>query len=131
MKTGSIYELDGKVSLKQAVPLGMQHVLSMFVGNVSPLIIVCGLLQMPAEQKTMLIQNAMFIAGIVTLIQLYPIWKVGAGLPIVMGTSSGFVPTVQVTAGTFGYSSVMGASLIGALLEIILGFFILNFLKIF
>lgn len=131
MKTGSIYELDGKVSLKQAVPLGMQHVLSMFVGNVSPLIIVCGLLQMPAEQKTMLIQNAMFIAGIVTLIQLYPIWKVGAGLPIVMGTSSGFVPTVQVTAGTFGYSSVMGASLIGALLEIILGFFIKPLKKYF
>lgn len=131
MKTGSIYQLDGKVSLKQAVPLGMQHVLSMFVGNVSPLIIVCGLLQMPAEQKTMLIQNAMFIAGIVTLIQLYPIWKVGAGLPIVMGTSSGFVPTVQVTAGTFGYSSVMGASLIGALLEIILGFFIKPLKKYF
>ncbi len=124
MKTGSIYQLDGRVSLKQAIPLGMQHVLSMFVGNVSPLIIVCGLLQMPMEQKTMLIQNAMFIAGIVTLIQLYPIWKVGAGLPIVMGTSSGFVPTVQATAVTFGYSSVMGASLIGAILEIILGFFI-------
>lgn len=131
MKTGSIYELNGKVSLNQAVPLGMQHVLSMFVGNVSPLIIVCGLLQMPAEQKTMLIQNAMFIAGIVTLIQLYPIWKVGAGLPIVMGTSSGFVPTVQATAVTFGYSSVMGASLIGALLEIILGFFIKPLKKYF
>ncbi|WP_066891668.1 uracil-xanthine permease family protein [Clostridium nigeriense] len=131
MKTGSIYQLDGRVSLKQAIPLGMQHVLSMFVGNVSPLIIVCGLLQMPAEQKTMLIQNAMFIAGIVTLIQLYPIWKVGAGLPIVMGTSSGFVPTVQATAVTFGYSSVMGASLIGALLEIILGFFIKPLKKYF
>lgn len=131
MKTGSIYELNGKVSLKQAIPLGMQHVLSMFVGNVSPLIIVCGLLQMPMEQKTMLIQNAMFIAGIVTLIQLYPIWKVGAGLPIVMGTSSGFVPTVQATAVTFGYSSVMGASLIGAILEIILGFFIKPLKKYF
>lgn len=131
MKTGSIYQLDGKVSLKQAIPLGMQHVLSMFVGNVSPLIIICGMLQMPADQKTMLIQNAMFIAGIVTLIQLYPIWRVGAGLPIVMGTSSGFLPTVQATAVTYGYDAVMGASLTGALLEIILGFFIKPLKKYF
>lgn len=131
MKTGSIYQLDGKVSLKQAIPLGMQHVLSMFVGNVSPLIIICGMLQMPSEQKTMLVQNAMFIAGIVTLIQLYPIWRIGAGLPIVMGTSSGFLPTVQATAVTFGYESVMGASLIGAILEIILGFFIKPLKKYF
>lgn len=131
MKTGSIYQLDGKISLKQAIPLGMQHVLSMFVGNVSPLIIICGMLQMPADQKTMLIQNAMFIAGIVTLIQLYPIWRIGAGLPIVMGTSSGFLPTVQATAVTYGYEAVMGASLTGALLEIILGFFIKPLKKYF
>lgn len=131
MKTGSIYQLEGKVSLKKAIPLGMQHVLSMFVGNVSPLIIICGMLQIPSEQKTILIQNAMFIAGVVTLIQLYPIWRIGAGLPIVMGTSSGFLPTVQATAVTFGYESVMGASLIGAILEIILGFFIKPLKKYF
>ena len=40
MKVGSIYELEGKVPLKQAIPLGIQHVLAMFLGNVSPLIIV-------------------------------------------------------------------------------------------
>lgn len=131
MKTGNIYQLDGKVSLKQAIPLGMQHVLSMFVGNVSPLIIVCGMLNMPADQKTMLVQNAMFIAGVVTLIQLYPVWKVGAGLPIVMGTSSGFLPTVQAAAGTYGYGAVLGASLTGAIVEIILGFFIKPLKKFF
>lgn len=131
MKETSIYELDGKVPLKQAVPLGMQHVLAMFVGNVSPLIIVCGMLQMSSAQKAMLIQNAMFIAGIVTLIQLYPIWRVGAKLPIVMGTSSGFLPTVQAAAGSYGYGAIMGASLVGALLEIVLGFFIKPLKKFF
>ncbi|MGL5675960.1 MAG: uracil-xanthine permease family protein, partial [Cellulosilyticaceae bacterium] len=131
MKKGTIYELDGTVPLKQAIPLGMQHVLAMFVGNVSPLIIVCGMLQMESAQKAILMQNAMFIAGLVTLIQLYPIWKVGAGLPIVMGTSSGFLPTVQAAAGTYGYGAIMGASLIGALLEIVLGFFIKPLKKFF
>ena len=47
MKKGSIYQLEGRVPLGQAVPLGIQHVLAMFLGNVSPLIIVCGLLNIP------------------------------------------------------------------------------------
>lgn len=131
MKQGSIYELDGRAPLKEAIPLGLQHVLAMFVGNVSPLIIVCGMLQIPADQKAMLIQNAMFIAGVITLIQLYPLGRVGAKLPIVMGTSSGFLPTVQAAAGSYGYDAIMGASFTGAILEIILGFFIKPLRKFF
>ena len=131
MKTGSIYELEGKVPLKQAIPLGIQHVLAMFLGNVSPLIIVCGLLDVPLETKSILIQNAMFISGAATLLQLYPIFKVGSGLPIVMGTSSGFIGTEKVIGMTYGYDAIMGASLIGAIFEIILGFFIKPLRKLF
>ena len=127
----SIYKLDGRVPLKVAVPLGIQHVLAMFVGNVSPLIIVCGILGIPVEQKAVLMQNAMFIAGLITLIQLYPIAGIGAKLPVVMGTSSGFLPTVKVAAGSYGYGAILGASLVGALLEIILGFFIKPLKKLF
>lgn len=130
-KEGSIYELDGIVPLKKAIPLGIQHVLAMFLGNVSPLLIVCGMLNMDPDLKAALIQNAMFIAGIVTLVQLYPIWKVGARLPIVMGTSSGFLGTAKAVGATFGYGSLMGASLIGGIFEIILGFFIKPLKKLF
>ena len=131
MKTGSVYELEGRVPLKQAIPLGIQHVLAMFLGNVSPLIIVCGLLDIPLETKSMLIQNSMFVAGVATLIQLYPILKVGSGLPVVMGTSSGFIGTQKAIGVTYGYSAIMGASLVGALLEIVLGFFIKPLRKLF
>lgn len=127
----SIYELDGKVPLKQAVPLGIQHVLAMFLGNISPLIIICGMLEMPLDLKTALIQNAMFVAGLVTLIQLYPVWKFGARLPIVMGTSSGFIGTAKAIGGAYGYGALMGASLIGAVLEMVLGFFIKPLRKLF
>lgn len=127
----SVYELDGRVPLKQALPLGMQHVLAMFVGNVTPLLIISGLISMDANLKTALIQNAMFIAGLATLVQLYPIWKVGSGLPVVMGTSSGFLGTAKSSAVLFGYGSVLGASLIGALVEIVIGFFIKPIRKIF
>ncbi|SCK01918.1 Xanthine permease XanQ [uncultured Clostridium sp.] len=131
MKNGSVYELDGRVPLKQAIPLGIQHVLAMFLGNVSPLIIVCGLLNIDGNTKSMLIQNSMFIAGIATLIQLYPMFKVGSGLPVVMGTSSGFIGTEKVIGATYGYAAIMGASLVGALLEIVLGFFIKPLRKLF
>ena len=131
MKVGSIYELEGRVPLKQAIPLGIQHVLAMFLGNVSPLIIVCGLLDIPLETKSMLIQNSMFVAGVATLIQLYPFFKVGSGLPVVMGTSSGFIGTQNAIGTTYGYSAIMGASLVGALLEMVLGFFIKPLRKLY
>lgn len=130
-KEGSIYELDGRVPLPKAIPLGIQHILAMFLGNISPLIIICGMLEMDLGLKTMLIQNAMFVAGAVTLVQLYPIWKVGAKLPIVMGTSSGFIGTAKAMGAVYGYGSLMGASLIGGLLEIVLGFFIKPLRKLF
>ena len=95
VKKGSIYELDGVVPLKEALPLGIQHVLAMFLGNISPLLIIAGMLGLSPDLKSALIQNAMFIAGAVTLVQLYPVWKVGAKLPIVMGTSSGFIGTAK------------------------------------
>ena len=128
---GSIYELNGVVPLRKAIPLGIQHVLAMFLGNVSPLLIICGLLNMDAALKTSLIQNAMLIAGITTLIQLYPIWKVGCALPVVMGTSSGFIGTCKSIGATYGYGAIIGASLTGALLEIVLGFFIKPLKKLF
>lgn len=131
MKTGSIYELEGRVPLKQAIPLGIQHVLAMFLGNVSPLIIICGILNIPLETKSMLIQNAMFISGVATLLQLYPVFKMGSGLPIVMGTSSGFIGTEKAIGMAYGYDAIMGASLVGAILEIILGFFIKPLKKLF
>lgn len=128
---GSIYQLEGRVPLKKAIPLGIQHVLAMFLGNISPLLIICGMLEMPAGVKTMLIQNAMFIAGVATLFQLYPIWKMGSGLPIVMGTSSGFIGTAKAVGAAFGYPALMGAALVGGVFEVVLGFFIKPLRKLF
>lgn len=129
----SVYELDGRVPLGRAVPLGIQHVLAMFVGNVTPLIIICGMCGMDSATRTMLIQNAMFVAGIVTLIQLYPLLTIGAKLPIVMGTSFGFMGTMRIIAANpaLGYPAIMGAALIGGIFELCLGFFIKPLRKLF
>ena len=81
--------------------------------------------------KTVLIQNAMFVAGVATLIQLYPFWKIGSGLPIVMGTSSGFIGTAKAMGALFGYGALMGASFIGGIFEMVLGYFIKPLRKLF
>lgn len=75
----NIYQLDGKVPVGKAIPFGLQHILAMFVANIAPIIIVAGASGLDAKQSAMLIQSAMIIAGIGTLIQLFPLWKVGSG----------------------------------------------------
>lgn len=130
-KNENIYQLEGRVPLKIAVPLGVQHLLAMFLGNISPLIIVCGMLQMETGLKTSLIQNAMFIAGVTTLIQIYPVLKIGSGLPGVMGTSSGFLGSCKAIGASYGYGAIMGASIFGAVFEMILGYFIKPLKKLF
>lgn len=119
----NIYQLNGRVPIGKAIPFGIQHVLAMFVANIAPIIIVAGASGLSDHQKAMLIQNAMFVAGIGTLIQLYPIWKVGAKLPIVMGVSFTFVTILSYVGAAFGYGSVIGAVLIGGIIEGTLGLF--------
>lgn len=118
-----IYELDGKVSVGKAIPFGLQHILAMFVANIAPILIVAGVIKMPVEQSGALVQSAMLIAGIGTLIQLYPVWRVGSGLPIVMGISFTFVSIACVIGSKYGYGGVLGAVLVGGILEGVLGLF--------
>lgn len=69
----------------------------------------------------MLLQNAMFAAGIATMIQLYPLWKIGSRLPVVMGVSFTFVTVLSTISANYGYPAVIGAVLIGGLFEGTLG----------
>lgn len=135
----SPYELEGKIPLRQAIPLGLQHVLAMFVGNLTPIILITGgagcAIQDPGL-LVVLLQNAMLIAGIITLLQIFAVGPIGAKLPIVMGTSSGFIGVCQNMAvslggGTYAYGAIMGASLIGGLFESVLGFFLKPLRKFF
>lgn len=119
----NIYQLDGRVPLGKAIPFGLQHVLAMFVANLTPIVIVTSAAGLGTAQTAALIQNAMFIAGIATLIQLYPLWKVGAKLPIVMGVSFTFVTVLSSVGAKYGYPAILGAILIGGLIEGTLGLF--------
>ena len=119
----NIYRLDGRVPLLKAIPFGLQHVLAMFVSNLTPITIVAAAGGLPQAEIAILLQNAMFAAGIATLIQLYPVWKIGSRLPIVMGVSFTFVTVLSTVAADFGYPAVIGAVICGGILEGVFGLF--------
>ena len=100
----NIYRLEGRVPLGKAIPFGLQHILAMFVSNLAPITIIAGAAQpaLSQAQTAILLQNAMFVAGIATLIQLYPIWRIGSRLPVVMGVSFTFVTVLSLFEGTLG-----------------------------
>lgn len=117
----NIYKLDGRVPVAKAIPFGLQHVLAMFVSNLAPISIIAAAGGLSQSEIAILLQNAMFVAGIATLIQLYPVWKVGAKLPIVMGVSFTFVTVLSTVAVNYGYPTVIGAVLVGGIFEGTLG----------
>lgn len=126
----NIYQLNGKVPVAKAIPFGLQHILAMFVANIAPIIIVAGACGLDTAQTASLIQTAMIVAGIGSMIQLYPVWKVGSGLPIVMGISFTFVSVFCFIGPTYGYDAIVGAVIVGGIIEGVLGLFAKYWVKL-
>ena len=147
-------ELNGRLPLRLAFPFGLQHVLAMFVGNLSPLLIIMAMCGITVDGglgtlRVSLLQNAMLVAGINTMIQVRKLGPIGSGLPIVMGTSSGFIGvnkgiaasmmagiaagtiTTDINAGIFAYGAILGAQMCGGVFEMVLGFCIKPLRKFF
>ncbi len=120
--------------LAKAIPLGIQHVLAMFVSNVTPAIIVAGAAGFGFGSNSpdfpellYLIQMAMLFAGVATLLQTVTLGPIGAGLPIVQGTSFAFVPImIPLVAGkgVDALAALFTGVVIGGLFHACLGFFI-------
>lgn len=127
-KITSEYELEGRIPTGKAIILGMQHVLAMFVGNLTPILVIGGACSLgDSGLMVPVIQNAMLVAGLVTLVQLWTIGPIGARLPCIMGTSSGFIGVMSGVAATMGggvlaYGAILGACFIGGFFEMLLGF---------
>lgn len=132
MKKGSIFELGGRPPLSQALPLAIQHVVAMIVGCVTPAIIVSGAVAgggLAAADKVILIQASLFVAALTTLLQLFPIGSrsglaLGSGLPVILGISFAYVPTMTAIAGTYGIAAILGAEIAGGIVAVLMGFLI-------
>lgn len=128
MKRGSIFETDGIPRMSEALPLAMQHVVAMIVGCVTPAIIVFGAVPggLSREDQVILIQSALVIAALSTLLQLFPIggkakFAIGSGLPVIMGVSFAYVPSMQAIAESYGIAAIMGAEIVGGIVAVVMG----------
>ena len=123
--TASVFDPKGLPPLGQTVPLGLQHVVAAVVGVITPAMIVaktCGL--SPAEE-TLLVQVSLIVTAIATLLQLFPIFRrIGSGLPVIMGISFAYVPTLTAIGGQFGLPTILGAEIIGGCVAILFGVFV-------
>ena len=126
----NLYRLDGRVPLGKALPFGLQHVLAMFVSNITPIMILAAAVGLDSAVSAALIQNCIVIAGIGTLVQLFPVWRIGSRLPIVMGISFTFLSLAICIAGTYGMGTLIGAVIVGGLVEGLLGLFVKYWIKL-
>lgn len=117
----SLFELNGKPGWGASVPQALQHVLAMLVGNITPPILVAQLLGLPEEEKILLMQAAMIIGGLTTLLQLFPILGFGMGLPNVMGVAFAYMPILTAIGVNYGIRAIFGAQLVGAFASIFIG----------
>lgn len=121
---GELFKLDGKPSFGEAFPQAMQHVLAMLVGNITPPMLIAGTCGLSAADQTMLMQSAMIIGGLTTLIQLFPVFGFGMGLPSVMGVAFAYMPILTTIGMQYGIAAIFGAQLVAAFVSIFIGMFI-------
>lgn len=133
----SVFELDGVPKLSQALPMALQHVVAMIVGCVTPAIIIAGVAAGKGEITTgdtvYLVQAALLVAAVSTIIQIFPIAKktIGSGLPMVMGVSFAYLATMQSIAAEFNLATIFGAQLVGGFVAILAGIFVKWILPLF
>ncbi len=128
-ETASVFDLNGKPSMLQAIPLALQHVVAMIVGCVTPAIVVANVAGLDGTDRVLLIQAALVVSALSTLLQLFPIGKpgglrLGSGLPVIMGVSFAYLASMQAIAGEFNIAAILGAQLVGGIISIIIGMFI-------
>lgn len=132
IQRASVFELNGVPEFGQALPLALQHVVAMIVGCVTPAIIIGTNAGLEGKDSIILIQAALVVAAISTLIQLFPIGgKLGAGLPIIMGTSFAYLPSMQVITENYSLGALFGAQMVGGFCALLVGVFVKRLRKFF
>lgn len=130
--SASVFSLEGIPPVGQLVPLGMQHVVAAIVGIITPAIMVANTCALSDADRTLLIQVSLIVTALATLLQLYTIkHHIGSGLPVVMGISFAYVPTLLAIGGQFDLPTILGAEIVGGCVAILLGIFVKQIRKLF
>ncbi|WP_353097576.1 nucleobase:cation symporter-2 family protein [Tissierella praeacuta] len=127
----AIFEMEGMPRIKEVIPLGFQHVVAAIVGVVTPALLVASVTGLDSSDRTMLVQISLIITALATMVQLFPIGGIGSGLPVIIGTSFAYVPTILAIGGQFGIAAIFGAQIAGGIAAFIVGIYIKQLRKFF
>lgn len=133
-RSASIFAYEGVPPVSQLIPLGLQHVVAAVVGVITPAIIISGseVCSLSAAEKTTLIQASLIVTALATLLQLFPVFRrIGSRLPVIVGISFAYVPTLTAIGGQFGLPAILGAELVGGLVAVVFGIFVKPIRKLF
>jgi xanthine permease XanP len=124
-----IYGLEDRPPLGRAILAAVQHLLAIFVGIVTPTLVLSGPLDLDAETTSYLVGMSLFVSGVATFIQVRPLGPIGSGLLSIQGTSFAFLGPllaagVQGGKGRGGLALIFGVCLAGAPIEMVLSRFI-------
>lgn len=122
----TLFRRSGVPPVADLIPTSLQHVLASFAGVITPAMIIASTCGFSEEQETAIIQVALILSALDTLLQQFPIpvlGRIGAGLPILTGVSFAFLPAFQAVGIEFGFSTLLGAELVGGAVAILFGIF--------
>lgn len=121
-----LFQWNGIPPIGTSISLALQHLVAMIVGCVTPAIIIANVIGLPQDQRVLLIQGSLIMSAVSTLLQLFPIGgRIGSGLPVVLGVSFAYVPSMQAIAGeSGGIGAIAGAMIVGGVVAILVGVFV-------
>ena len=121
----TVFQWNGIPRAGQLIPLGLQHVVAAVVGIITPAILVANTCGLSEAEKTLMIQVSLILTALATLLQLFPIFRrIGSGLPVIMGISFAYIPTLQAIGAQFDIATILGAEIIGGIVAIVFGVFV-------
>ena len=123
--TDTVFQWKGIPQPGQLIPLGLQHVVAAVVGIITPAILVSNTCGLTEAEKTLMIQVSLILTALATLLQLFPIFgRIGSGLPVIMGISFAYIPTLQAIGAEFDIATILGAEIVGGIVAIVFGIFV-------
>lgn len=121
----TVFQWNGIPQTGQLIPLGLQHVVAAVVGIITPAILVSNTCGLSEAEKTLMIQVSLILTALATLLQLFPIFRrIGSGLPVIMGISFAYIPTLQAIGEQFDIATILGAEIIGGCVAVVFGIFV-------
>lgn len=129
--SGLLYKIEDRPNLQLSILLGFQHIVAAFGGIVAVPLVIGPAIGVDVRTTAMLVSATIFVAGLATIIQARGIYKIGAKLPCIMGTSFTFVGPAITVGTSMGLAGIFGATILGSFIEMILSRFIKSLMKFF